>query len=718
MANYFVINNKFKPYSFDELIKPYQMYAEQYDKQEEAYEKLAQDAGALEGFINENTDSKSWETYSNYKEALQNAANELATKGLSAGLKRNLTNLKTNYANQIVPIATAVNRRQKAIENFDSSAAAKAGTYIGRRPQETSVDEWLSGATPNTYGVNGLDVANYVKDEVAAASERNYQLYKSHGYNITKIGASQAETAQLINALRTNSRFNENTAQGRYLNSILDDLKNNVIDNAKTAFGYDKFIDGYDENTGEEIPTESSTKFMDAVYHGIMTGMKGQEKQEIDPYAKANYEHNLREQETILTQMLKSGQWTLDPNGRIIKNSQNEGLQNEVLDQYRGLPFLFTGENAKLREELQGKIADFANPIIVEAVNGEILKIANPIEATKAMDSVSDRKASIANGLSDYGITESILSRLLNARAPIAHIATTVTADGLTDLLIQKDSYTGDIKVKTRNHRIGGESVFKPYTYNQELTDIFNAAYREYAWVDGRERELENAGVKKVALSRKDKRKLLENLGLSDDISLDSDTFYNAINNIPNSDISQRAFIHLTVPGPDGEGNRKAINGEVSSAIHSLSGNDINKKNARGTTSVHKVNMNSGEPESKPISKWDEAFTFDEETGIITNILNYDLYPPAIARGNVIVTTTKGVFEIPSEFLGTTANATIKQGNYSSNGRMLPSFQESIGSIMESDYDTAEQSLYSLASVLAKGFGYNFFQRQGATAKE
>ena len=42
MANYFVIDNTFRPYSFDELVKPYQMYGEAY-KQQEALLDAARD---------------------------------------------------------------------------------------------------------------------------------------------------------------------------------------------------------------------------------------------------------------------------------------------------------------------------------------------------------------------------------------------------------------------------------------------------------------------------------------------------------------------------------------------------------------------------------------------------------------------------------------------------------------------------------------------------
>ena len=706
-----VVNSRYNPFTYDELVKPLADYNTAYEKQEAALEKLATDAGAVEAFINEENAPKSWGVYTQFRDQLKNQADELATKGLSAKLRKDILNTGASYRSNVSPIVAAINRRQEAIKEFNNSPAGKSSNYIGQKPSDTSVDDWIGGNTPQIFGVNGNDVSDYVKAEVQAASERNYQLFQRSGYNVTKMGASQEETAALIRALRAGGVFDDSTPQGKYLNSILNDLRTNVITNAKTAFGFNNFL-AFDANNNP-IMTADANKFMDSVYHGIMSGMKGSEKQETNQYSLEKYRHDLRNQEAAFDAMLKSGQYTVGPDGKLIPATP----QGEDLKQYRGQPFLFAGENAGLRGEVQEKLKDTDKPITYTDPLGNSYNISNSIDATLALNSIKEYKSRIAAELEEYGIAEDMISRFAKDNNYRSAIAT--SPDGRTKIEISRGP-DGALQVRTKETRREFEPLVntKPFVVDEDLTDFFNSVVEDYRNANNNERQLLESGVKDLALNKRETRKLMKDLGLPENTELGSDEFYRATYNIPNSDISQRAFIHLTVPGDDGKANREAINGEVSFAIHSLSGGDISGKNARGTNNVHKVNMVTGEPESSPIKKWDDAFTFNEKTGEVTNVLNYDLYPPAVARGNVIVTTTKGTFEIPIEFLGTTAASALKQGNVLDNGRILPSYQESIGSIMNSNYAAAEQSLYSLASVLAKGFGYNFFQRQGGTQKE
>lgn len=332
-----VVNSRYNPFTYEELVKPLADYNTAYEKQEAALEKLATDAGAVEAFINEENAPKSWGVYTQFRDQLKNQADELATKGLSAGLRRDIMNTGASYKSNVAPIVAAINRRQEAIREFNNSPAGKSSNYIGQRPSDTSVDDWLGGNTPQVFGVNGNDVSDYVKAEVQAASERNYQLFSRSGYNVTKIGASQEETAALIKALRTGGVFNNNTAQGQYLNSILDDLRTNVIRNAQTAFGFENFL-AFDANNNP-IMTADASRFMDSVYHGIMSGMKGSEKQETNQYALANHNHNLRMQEAAYDAMLKSGQYTVGPDGKLVpvKNSPNAGeAKRGHIVEYRG----------------------------------------------------------------------------------------------------------------------------------------------------------------------------------------------------------------------------------------------------------------------------------------------------------------------------------------------------------------------------------------------
>jgi hypothetical protein len=77
MANYFVIGNNFKPFSYEELIKPYKDYGEAYKEQENALGELNQQANALAAALSKENDPVAWATYNKYLTDIENFKAEL-----------------------------------------------------------------------------------------------------------------------------------------------------------------------------------------------------------------------------------------------------------------------------------------------------------------------------------------------------------------------------------------------------------------------------------------------------------------------------------------------------------------------------------------------------------------------------------------------------------------------------------------------------------------
>ena len=143
MANYFVINNKFRPYSFDELIKPYQMYGEAYKEQE----ALIDNASAKEfspDYLDQNLDSTAYNMYNNAVTNLQTASDELATKGLSTGLKSRLKSIAKDYGRTM----TALNDAQEKL-SAERDRRAKLGDDYVYQQDDLRIGDFLNGATPN-----------------------------------------------------------------------------------------------------------------------------------------------------------------------------------------------------------------------------------------------------------------------------------------------------------------------------------------------------------------------------------------------------------------------------------------------------------------------------------------------------------------------------------------------------------------------------------------
>lgn len=150
MAGYStIINSKFEPISFERYLKPYQMYAEEYISQEDALSELANKASIWEDMANEQTDPYAYSVYKKYSEDLNNAAEQLASQGLSPISRQNMLKMKQRYSSDIIPIEQAYQRRQSLVDEqrklssqdntmmFDIDASSLSLDDLIKNPQLT-----------------------------------------------------------------------------------------------------------------------------------------------------------------------------------------------------------------------------------------------------------------------------------------------------------------------------------------------------------------------------------------------------------------------------------------------------------------------------------------------------------------------------------------------------------------------------------------------------
>lgn len=96
MANYFVMDSTFRPYTFDELMKPYQMYAQEYDKQEALLNEARDKEFAAEN-LDAVADEEAYKLYNTATNNLRAVSDELATRGLTTGLRSRLQSTAKDY---------------------------------------------------------------------------------------------------------------------------------------------------------------------------------------------------------------------------------------------------------------------------------------------------------------------------------------------------------------------------------------------------------------------------------------------------------------------------------------------------------------------------------------------------------------------------------------------------------------------------------------------
>lgn len=144
MPNYsLVIDSRFKPFSYDELIKPALMQTQAHQELEAEYGDLATKASVWERMANEQTDPYAYRMYKTYSEDLESMAEQLARSGLNPASRRNMLNMKSRYSSEILPIEAAYKRREELAAEQRKAIAANPTLRYQRMAGQMSLDDFI-----------------------------------------------------------------------------------------------------------------------------------------------------------------------------------------------------------------------------------------------------------------------------------------------------------------------------------------------------------------------------------------------------------------------------------------------------------------------------------------------------------------------------------------------------------------------------------------------
>lgn len=148
MANLYITNTaQFRPFSFDEMLKPALMATQAHQAIEEAYSELDSQANAIGSLANETDDPITYARYKSFEDSLRSQADALAKNGLTPGSRKSLLDLKGRYYEEITPIQNAITRR-RALADEQRKALLQNPTLMYQRnlnvkSRETSLDRFL-----------------------------------------------------------------------------------------------------------------------------------------------------------------------------------------------------------------------------------------------------------------------------------------------------------------------------------------------------------------------------------------------------------------------------------------------------------------------------------------------------------------------------------------------------------------------------------------------
>ena len=169
----YVIDSSFNPFSLQEMMTPYMIYKDAFEKQEAAYDELNKKAGDFRGLAESLPEgSKARAIYEGYANDLEAQANDFSTNGLSMNNRRGLVDLKRRYSGEIGRLEKA-NAAMEEERKLRRQLGAKDSSML-YATDNLSIDDFLDGANPNLYNISGTEL--YTRGAAAGktASSRVY----------------------------------------------------------------------------------------------------------------------------------------------------------------------------------------------------------------------------------------------------------------------------------------------------------------------------------------------------------------------------------------------------------------------------------------------------------------------------------------------------------------------------------------------------------------
>lgn len=328
---YLTLNSEFRPFTYDELVKPLSDYTEAYNKVEEQYATLAQQTEAWKNIATQENSPEAYAMYKKYSDEL-NAVVEDFSKGMTIQNRSKLLGLKSRYASEITPIANAYESFQKAnayrdaIKVQDPSAIFNIDKYY-------SIDDFLNGQSSDNNFISGDNIQANIASQVLSNSYIKYNELINAGHskksaaNIVSKGDWVDESSMLEDiysssgiaskeaADRTKSYVDKGIKQGistfyineekRLFDEEIELRKLNRNNNTGNKGGEDNSIEDLaikyytlfelptsediEETTNSEIITDPDTEYESRKTSSSISTRKRQfSKDEVERKAKAN----------------------------------------------------------------------------------------------------------------------------------------------------------------------------------------------------------------------------------------------------------------------------------------------------------------------------------------------------------------------------------------------------------------------------------------------
>lgn len=178
---YLTLNSQFKPFTYDELVKPLQDYGEAYREVEEQYNDLAQQTEAWKNIATQENSPEAYAMYKKYADELNAVVSDFS-RGMTIQNRGKLSGLKTRYASEITPISNAYTALTNA-NAFRDEMRAKDDSVVFNVDRYTSLDDFLNGQMVDNSFISGRTLQADIAAQTLTNSYNKYNELVAAGHN-------------------------------------------------------------------------------------------------------------------------------------------------------------------------------------------------------------------------------------------------------------------------------------------------------------------------------------------------------------------------------------------------------------------------------------------------------------------------------------------------------------------------------------------------------
>lgn len=488
MANYsLILDTKFKPFSYAEMLAPVAAATQAHQAIEEEYENLSAKASVWENMANEQSDPYAYKMYKTYANDLESRAEQLMRYGLNASSRKEMLDMRARYSKEIVPIETAYKKRE-ALAAEQREAIAQNPTMLYQRMANTiSLDDFIRNPSLD-YGeqYSGALLTQQVATKAAAIAKElrdpgengqiarknlekilpyQYRLLEQHGFN----------SSEVLKAIQQDHKASY--------------ILTNLVDSTLESSGIANWADATTRAKARAYANEGLWNAVGQSEYKYVTDQAGLNQQQADLQDRNNARQFTREQEDAPKQRIALGA------DSFLNTSGN-------LSQYKGLLSTLFTEDGKLKASYWGKSLDkkgnTKNPLVVyEQYNTAYTNAYN--RTLREYDSKIRSAQSKAEDELGYGYYDVQVDRLKREQQQAAsRAAATAASDvlrqhGVTAVLT-KDQYTAlkglGVNPSYNSGKYGNQVNFYN-TFAEAINDkgaqtsFYSTKMSDYSYIDG-----------------------------------------------------------------------------------------------------------------------------------------------------------------------------------------------------------------------------------------